>query len=198
LLGLGRFSLSLAGLDSASSFGNLGSNREMLFHFLTEVSLFPAIAALLLWANAPDKGQPLFWLAALAILMSFFPILLLEARRLPVDNPETHLELTMAGKAVELEFSGRDPALVKWGEMNKLLFLTALWSQGLFWLVGVEVASWWLALLLYAGLWLLTASGLAAWEWRTPKIRLGHIPTVARASLFFSLFAILLRLIPGG
>lgn len=198
LLGLGRFSLSLAGLDSASSFGNLGSNREMFLHFLTEMSLFSTIAALWLWANVPDKGQSVFWLATLAILISFFPVLLLEARRLPVDNPGTHLELTMAGKAVELEFSGRDLALVEWGEINKLLFLTALWNQGLLWLIGVEVAPWWLALLLYVALWLLTGFGFAFWEWRTPKIRLGHVPTVAQASLFFSLFALLLRLIPGG
>lgn len=208
LLGLGRFSLSLAGLDSASSFGNLGSSREMFFHFLTEISLFPAIAAFWLWVNVPLGKNPLdnlllymlLWLATPSILVTFFLVLLLEARRLPVDNPETHLELTMAGKAVELEFSGRDLALVEWGETNKLLFLLAWWSQWLFSLIFSKAGALSSVAipLLHLTLWLLAGAGLAFWEWGRAKLRLGWVPHVAQTSLVLSLFALLLRLIAGG
>ncbi len=224
LLGLGRFSLSMAGMDSASSFGHLGSSREMFFHFLTEISFFPALTAFWLWTNEPallpphiaatpfapttlwpwmiessiNRKKATFWLAAVAILLSFFPILLLEARRLPVGNPATHLELTMAGKAVEIEFSGRSLALVEWGEASKLLFLVALWSQWLIRLFGIYNVLGGLLFLFYPVVWLLAASGLAVWEWRSVKIRLGRVPSVAFHSLALSIFAILLRLISGG
>ena len=222
LLGLGRFSLSMAGMDSASSFGHLGSSREMFFHFLTEISFFPALTAFWLWTTEPslNKEEATFWLASVAILLSFFPILLLEARRLPIGNPTTHLELTMAGKAVELEFSGRSLALVEWGEASKLLFLVALWSQWFIRLFGnvlgellflVALWSQWfirlfgnvlggLLFLFYPVVWLLVASGLAFWERRSVKVkvRLGRVPSVVFPSLVLSISAILLRLISGG
>lgn len=197
LLGLGRFCLSLGGLDSATAFGHLGSSREMFFHFLTEISLFPVLVAFWLWINETNRSQAVFWLAAISILAAFFPILLLEARRLPVDNPETHLELTMAGKAVELEFSGRALALLEWGETSKLLFLTALWIRWLFGFGGFLGNSGWLLALLQITLWLLITCGLAFWEWGIPKFRLGKVPAVAQISLVLSLFAVILRLIPG-
>jgi len=199
LLGLARFTLSLAGLDSASSFGGLGSNREMFFHFLTEISFFAVILALWLWSNvgaaAPTQSNALLRIVALlAVILAFFPVILLEARRLPVDNLETHLELTMAGKAVGLEFSGRDLALVEWAETNKLFFMVALWSQLPLTLFEQAPRSVFLSLLL----WLLAGAFLAWWEQRTPKLRLGRVPSVAQMSLLLSLFAILVRLIPGG
>lgn len=202
LLGLARFTFSLAGLDSASAFGGLGSSREMFFHFLTEISLFALIAAMSLWSDGSVVGQAqaqpmsLFRFVALLVLVSaFFPVLLLEARRLPVDNPDTHLELTMAGKAVELEFSGRDLALIGWAESSKLFFLLVLWAQ--LWSALVGNAPGWLLLVRTLGL-PAGAVLLALWEWRTPKLRLGQVSSIAQGSLFLSLFAILLRLIPGG
>ena len=201
LLGLGRFILSLAGLDSGTSFGHLGSSREMFFHLLSEISFFSAITAFWLWRNVTPNGE-LFWLAAAAILFSYFFILVLETHRLPVGNPGTHLELTMAGKAVELEFSGRDLALVEWGETSKLLFLVALWSQwivqlGLIPFHGTPIMPGWLLFLFYISLWLLIAWGLACWEWRSVKMRLSQVPSFVLPSLALSLSAILLRLIQG-
>ena len=200
LLGLARFTLSLSGLDSASAFGGLGSNREMFFHFLTEISFFVLIVAFLLWSgNATGLTTmqigSLFRIAPpLTLTLAFFPALLLETRRLPLDNPGTHLELTMAGKAIELEFSGRDLALIEWAEMSKLLFMLSLLPNLLLSLLGHEE---WLFVTVPM-LWLLTGPLLAFWEWQRPKLRLGQIPSAAQTSLLFSLFAILLRLIPGG
>lgn len=201
LLGLARFALSLAGLDSASSFGGLGSNREMFFHFLTEICFFAIIAALSLWSEANIRQTParqiFYYVSLLALTIAFFPVLWLEARRLPVDNPETHLELTMAGKAVGLEFSGRDIALIEWAETNKLFFLLALWSQiPISLLSQTRALQGPLFLLIRVSWWLLVGTGLAFWERRTPKMRLGQVPSVAQTSLLLSLFAILLRVIP--
>ncbi len=205
LLGLARFMLSLAGLDSASSFGGLGSSREMFFHFLTEVSLFGIIAGIFILSGSAvfpynfaqqENVRLALIISTLFLFAAFFPALLLETRRIPVDNPETHLELTMAGKAVELEFSGRDLALIKWGEMSKLLFMIALWMQLLFLLVTLVVPNMPLAVMPL--LWLLSGSGLALWESKMPKMRLGQVPTVAQISLLFSLFAIIVWLFSGG
>lgn len=202
LLGLARFMLSLAGLDSASSFGGMGSSREMFFHFLTEISLFGVIAGIFFWSGGASLSQGLivldgnqklaFSISAVSLFIAFFPALLLETRRIPVDNLETHLELTMAGKAVELEFSGRDLALVEWGEMNKLLFMLALWMQLLSLLLLPNMV-----LTIMPLFWLLSGVGLALWESKIPKIRLGQVPSVAQISLLFSLFAIVIRLFSG-
>jgi len=198
LLGLARFMLSLAGLDSASPFGGLGSSREMFFHFLTEISLFAVIAGIFILSGSAvlpygfepqEKEKLAFVISAVFLFTAFFPALLLETRRIPVDNPETHLELTMAGKAVELEFSGRDLALIEWGEMNKLLFMIALWIQLLVFLPIPNIP-----LMMMPLCWLLSGIGLAQWESKTPKMRLGQIPIVAQISLLFSMFAIIIWL----
>lgn len=205
LLGLARFMLSLAGLDSASSFGGLGSNREMLFHFLTEISLFGIIIAISIWngsayilqnlTNLQTNESLTFGISAISILIAFFPAFLLETRRIPVDNLGTHLELTMAGKAVELEFSGRDLALIEWGEMNKLLFMIALWAQIFIWFISLFIPN--IPFAIVPLIWLLAGVGLALWEVKTPKMRLGQIFTVAQISLLFSMFAIVVRLFSG-
>ncbi len=201
LLGLARFTLSLAGLDSASSFGGLGSSREMFFHFLTEISLFGVIAGVFILSGSAvlpynfesqENGNLAFIISTLLLFAAFFPVLILETRRIPVDNPETHLELTMAGKAVELEFSGRDMALIEWGEMSKLLFMIALWMQLL---VSLLIPNMTLAIMPL--LWLVSGVGLALWESKIPKMRLGQVPTVAQISLLFSLFAIIVQFFNG-
>lgn len=206
LLGLARFMLSLAGLDSASSFGGLGGSREMFFHFLTEISLFSIIAgvfvlsgsaSVILWDLHPPAEKILpTSLSLFSLFIAFFPVLLLETRRIPVDNPETHLELTMAGKAVELEFSGRDLALIEWGEMNKLIFMLILWIQ-LFIQILTQFAE--TSKMLPVTTLLLLPAGvfLSWWETRMPKIRLGQVPVMAQISLLFSLFAIVVWLFAG-
>jgi len=200
LLGLARFMLSLAGLDSASSFGGLGSSREMFFHFLTEISLFSVIAGIFVLSGSAvlhdfkhqENQDLIFGISIATLFIAFFPALLLETRRIPVDNPETHLELTMAGKAVELEFSGRDLALIEWGEMNKLVFMLALWMQLLI-LLPIPNAP----LVIMPLLWLLAGAGLALWESKIPKMRLGQVSRVAQISLLLSLFAIVIHLFGG-
>src|SRR5207244_4365849 len=121
---LGTFFLALAGLDVASAFGGMGSSREVAVAALAEPTVIVAIFALAMRAGTIDLAGIVERLgrdASLAMnpghLLAFaalFIVMLAETGRLPVDNPATHLELTMIHEAMVLEYSGRYLALVEW------------------------------------------------------------------------------------
>jgi len=138
LLALGTFFLMLAGLDAGSAFGGMGSSREAIVASLTEPAMILSIFAIaltkgstnlstivhktaLLEGIVTDPSPYLMALAALSI------VAIAETGRVPVDNPATHLELTMIHEAMILEYSGRYLALVEWAAGLKLLvFLTLI------------------------------------------------------------------------
>ncbi|HJT20281.1 MAG TPA: NADH-quinone oxidoreductase subunit H [Nitrospira sp.] len=138
LFALGTFFLILAGLDAGSAFGGMGSSREAIVASLTEPAMIMSIFAIalttgstnlstivhktaLLEGVATDPSPHLMALAAL------FIVALAETGRVPVDNPATHLELTMIHEAMVLEYSGRHLALIEWASAMKLLvFLTLI------------------------------------------------------------------------
>jgi formate hydrogenlyase subunit 4 len=138
LFALGTFFLMLAGLDAGSAFGGMGSSREAIVASLTEPAMILSIFAIaltkgstnlsaivhktaLLEGIVTDPSPYLMALAALSIVG------LAETGRVPVDNPATHLELTMIHEAMILEYSGRYLALVEWAAGLKLLvFLTLI------------------------------------------------------------------------
>ena len=140
LLALGRFALATAALDTGSPFGGMGASREMTVGALAEPALMLALFTAGLSAGTLNLGElvrrtaergtsihPSELLAAAAL----FIVLLAEAGRVPVDNPATHLELTMIHEAMVLEYSGADLALVEWASaVKELLFMTLL--AGLF------------------------------------------------------------------
>ena len=110
---LGTFFLALAGLDAGSAFGGMGSSREVAIAALAEPTVIVAVFALALRANSIDLGRIVErfggepWLANPAHLLAFaalFIVMLAETGRLPVDNPATHLELTMIHEAMVLEY----------------------------------------------------------------------------------------------
>ncbi len=127
---LGTFFLALAGLDAGSAFGGMGSSREVAVAALAEPTVIVAVFALALRADTIDLGRIVErfggepWLAAnpahLLAFAAFFIVMLAETGRLPVDNPATHLELTMIHEAMVLEYSGRYLALVEWASAMKL------------------------------------------------------------------------------
>ena len=141
LLGLARFMLSLAGLDVGAGFGGLGASREMFLHFLTEIGLALLVVALAIRWGTTDLAivfskhwglgpLTLFAEPELVLLgMAMFLMILFEAERIPIDNPATHLELTMSQRAITLEFAGRDLALVEWAEAIKLAALLTIAGQ---------------------------------------------------------------------
>ena len=135
LFALGRFFTMLAGLDVASSFGGLGSSREMMISALLEPALFLSIFVVaityggtnlstLIGASSNSSFLPHPQIIFAAIGM--FIILLGETGRLPFDNPATHLELTMVHEAMILEYSGKSLALMEWSQSIKQIILFTL------------------------------------------------------------------------
>jgi len=129
ILSLGRFFLALAGLDSGSSFGGMGSSREMFISSFVEPAVILIFFAISFCSGSTHIGAmgagsyKLSWLvAALALLL----VTLAETSRIPVDNQETHLELTMVHEAMVLEYSGRSLALLELASYVKQLVFFSL------------------------------------------------------------------------
>jgi formate hydrogenlyase subunit 4 len=136
LLALGRFFLALGGLDTGSSFGGLGSSREMTVSAIAEPAMMLAIFTVAVGANSTNLSE----MAKIAVTESWrflapsqmlafaalFIVLIAETGRIPVDNPATHLELTMIHEAMVLEYSGPYLALMEWGASIKQLVLMTL------------------------------------------------------------------------
>src|SRR5213592_1609611 len=146
LLALGRFFLALGGLDPGSAFGGMGSSREMTISAIAEPAMMLSIFTVAITAGSTDLSQIVRasqgpgWKfldpsRALAFTAMFI-VLLAETGRIPVDNPATHLELTMIHEAMLLEYSGRYLALMEWGASIKQLVLMALLAN-IFFPVGL-------------------------------------------------------------
>ena len=138
LLALGTFFLILAGLDAGSAFGGMGSSREAIVASLTEPAMILSIFAIALTAGSTNLNTIVHKTALLQgivtdpsphlmALAALFIVAIAETGRVPVDNPATHLELTMIHEAMILEYSGRYLALVEWAAGLKLVvFLTLI------------------------------------------------------------------------
>ncbi len=140
LMALARFTFSLAGLDTAAPFGALGGSREMFLHLQTEIGMAFFIAAVALNRGILDLvdlsaaqrqlGAQLWFKPDLVLLaIALAVISLYEAGRVPVDNPTTELELTMAHEAIAGEYAGRDLALIRWANAIKSTFLLILFTD---------------------------------------------------------------------
>jgi formate hydrogenlyase subunit 4 len=201
---LGTFFLALAGLDAGSAFGGMGSSREVALAALAEPTIMVAILALALRAETTNLGgiverfarDPL--LAAnpghLLAFSALFIVMLAETGRLPVDNPATHLELTMIHEAMVLEYSGHYLALVEWAAAMKLfLFMTLLANLFVPW--GMPAAAAPLTILL--GLIVLAVKlavltvGLALLETTVAKLRLFRVPELLAGSFALALLSVL-------
>ena len=134
LFAIARFFTALAGMDIGTSFGGMGSSREMTIASLAEPAMLMAIFAVSLackstslsqMALVVSQGYSILRPSLAFALLAFILIALTETGRVPVDNPATHLELTMIHEAMILEYSGRHLALLEWAKMMKLyLFIT--------------------------------------------------------------------------
>lgn len=203
LLLLGTFFLALSGLDPGSSFGGMGSSRGMTVAALAEPTIAVAIFALASGAGSTNLGQiasriiqspsaaltPGHALAFAAI----FIVMLAETGRLPVDNPSTHLELTMIHEAMVLEYSGRYLALLEWASALKLLAFFCLLAN-LFapWGIATTTRPPAIAIALGALLLklLLLCSAVAVIETRVAKLRLFRVPELLSTSFVLALLAV--------
>lgn len=200
---LGTFFLALAGLDAGSGFGGMGSSREMAVAALAEPTVMIAIFAIALRVGNTELNEivrrgatdSLLLLSPghLLAFLAFFIVALAETGRLPVDNPATHLELTMIHEAMVLEYSGRHLALIEWAAGMKLLIFLALLSNLFFpWGVALTVTPFavvvaLLALLLKVGV---LAIGIAMLETAVAKLRLFRLPALLSGSFALALLAV--------
>jgi formate hydrogenlyase subunit 4 len=200
---LGMFFLALAGLDAGSAFGGMGSSREVALAAFAEPTVLIAIFGIALRAGTTSldgiitrfAAEPLLMLNAghLLAFFAFFIVALAENGRLPVDNPATHLELTMIHEAMILEYSGPLLALVEWAAGMKLfLFLTLL--SNLFFPWGVARAHTPIALVTaFAALAVklaLFAAAIALVETAVAKLRLFRVPELLAGSFTVALLAV--------
>ena len=197
LFGLARFATVLSALDTGSSFEGMGSAREVTFAALAEPALFLGFAALARSSGSLSLSgmlaSPGFAISRatgplILVLAGWMIVFLVENCRIPVDDPNTHLELTMIHEVMVLDHSGRPLALVLYGASLKLLVLGALIVGPLLprtshpWL---DWAGFYAAIALLAG-------GVGLLESSTARLRLNKIPQFLVASLLATAFAFFL------
>jgi len=203
VLALGRFFMALGGLDPATTFGGMGSSREMTIAALAEPAMMLAIFTVATMAGSTNLGQIVLagqepgWKFldaphALAFAAMFI-VLLAETGRIPVDNPTTHLELTMIHEAMVLEYSGRSLAFVEWGAAIKQLVLMALLANlfvplGL--APGVTLASFGAGLAFLTAKLLILAGSVVLVEFTNSKLRLFRVPDLLSAAFMLGTLAL--------
>lgn len=208
LLATARFALALAGLDIGTSFGGIGSSREMLIAAVAEPVILMLIFSLALVAGStrlsdialfvqsPELGLRISLLLA---FVGFAMIAIAENGRIPIDNPGTHLELTMVHEAMVLEYSGRHLALIEYASCLKLLLYISLISAVFVpWGIvpaGADLLHLGKAVLVYLGKLVAGAFLLGLFEVTTAKMRVFRTPQFIGAALMLGLLAALLQLV---
>lgn len=209
LFALARVFISLAAMDIGTSFGTLGARREMLIGFLAE----PALLMVLFTASLISKSTSLTTIVdtlahqefaiypSLAFAgVAFTMVSLAENARVPVDNPATHLELTMIHEALILEYSGRHLALLEWAASLKLFAYSCI-GLALFFPWGVADGSEPAALLLaLPTLVLKLAIGgvlLAGLETLSAKMRIFRVPEFLATAFMLAVIGLLVRILLG-
>jgi formate hydrogenlyase subunit 4 len=210
LLAIARVFMSLAAMDIGTAFGTLGARREMMVGFLAEpallmiifvASLLSATTALPLISERLAVQAPALYPSLAFTAVAFTMVLLAENARIPVDNPATHLELTMIHEAMLLEYSARHLALMEWAAALKLfnyscigfaLFVpwgASLGDAGLASLaVSIPVLA---AKLAFAGVW------LALLETVSAKLRVFRAPEFMATAFMFAVLGLLVHLLLG-
>jgi formate hydrogenlyase subunit 4 len=207
LFALARVFISLAAMDIGTSFGSLGARREMLIGFLAEPALLMVLFSASLISRSTSLTTVVETLAhrelaiypALAFAaVSFIMVTLAENARVPVDNPATHLELTMIHEAMILEYSGRHLALIEWAASLKLFAYSCI-GIALFFPWGVAEAHAPLALLLALPVLVVKLAaggiGLALLETLAAKMRIFRVPEFLAAAFLLAVIGMLVHLL---
>jgi formate hydrogenlyase subunit 4 len=205
LLAIGTFFLILAGLDAGSPFGGMGSSREAIVASLAEPAMIMAIFAIALTAGSTNLSTIVHKTALLEgvvtdpsshlmALAAIFIVTIAETGRVPVDNPATHLELTMIHEAMVLEYSGRYLALIEWAASIKLLvFLTLIANVFAPWGIATSVTPATLSIGL--GVYVVKVAGLAVLigtiECMFAKLRLFRVTDLLGVAFILALLGLL-------
>jgi formate hydrogenlyase subunit 4 len=204
LLALGRFFLALGGLDAGTPFGGLGSSREMTISAIAEPALMLAVFTVALGAGSTNLsvmaqaavGQSWRFLAPSQMLAfaALFIVLIAETGRIPVDNPSTHLELTMIHEAMILEYSGPYLALIEWSAWMKQLILMTL-LMNVFFPYGLSAdgsaAAVAVSIVLFLSKLALLAVAVVVVETVNAKLRLFRVPELLAVAFVLSALALI-------
>jgi formate hydrogenlyase subunit 4 len=210
LLGSARFFLALAGLDVGTSFGGIGSSREVMIASLAEPAMLMIMFTLALIAGSTQLSTMAAYMASgdaglrvslgLALL-SLIMVAIAENARIPIDNPATHLELTMVHEAMVLEYSGRHLALIDLAsELKLLLYISVIGCLFVPWgLAEPHAGAAAVAIGITAYVAKLATGGflLAIFETSIAKMRVFRVPEFLGAALMLALLATLLRFVSG-
>jgi formate hydrogenlyase subunit 4 len=201
LLGLGRFFTASAALDTGSAFEGMGAAREVTFACLAEPALFLGLLVLaklsgsLTLAGMLGGSLGSHWLTAGAslalVLLSWFIVLLVENSRIPFDDPNTHLELTMIHEVMVLDHSGPAFGLILYGAALKLFIFGALLVRLA---LPVATGSPWLDWPIFVGGMLGVAVVIGVVESTMARLRLTHVPVLLVAACLLSAFGVILLL----
>ncbi len=202
LFAAGRIFIALAGLDTGSAFGGMGSSREMLVSALVEPALFLTIITVSARAGVASSNvssiynyvlnntEAAFNPINILLFSSMFMVLIAESSRIPVDDPSTHLELTMVHEAMVLEYSGRHLAFVELGtHIKQLVFMTFM--ANILVPIGFNVENFFLALGIYLLKILVITILVGIVEINTVKLRLYSIPNFAAIAFIISVLGFL-------
>lgn len=189
LFALGRFFMAISSMDAATAFGGMGGSREVyIAAFVEPVIMLGILSNMLHTGSTSLLGMTLnpnevnMTVAGVLTGLAFFLVLLAENGRIPVDNPDTHLELTMVHECMTLEYSGRLLSLIHWASQLKLLVFLIVFSM-LYMPLNIPLVA----------KVLLGAAGVAVVETLNNKMRLFKVRIYLAAAGIMMLLAVVAR-----
>lgn len=200
LLALGRFTLVLAALDTGSSFEGMGASRDTAFASVVEPGLFISLAALgiiahdfslsaMLGETAVQAADVTRAPSVVMVAISLFVLALAECSRVPVDDPATHLELTMVHEVMVLDHSGPDLAMILYANALKLAVFAAIILS-----VLIPGPGGWMGLLVLLGSFVATGIAIGVVESVMARLRLSRVPLYIAGGSALALFGLILLL----
>ncbi|MHB8172938.1 MAG: respiratory chain complex I subunit 1 family protein [Nitrospirota bacterium] len=210
-LALGRFFMALAGLDAGTAFGGEGASREMTVAILVEPSMMLAIFTAAVASGSTNlaiiarSGSVFYSPAHVLALAAFLVAVIAETGRIPVDNPDTHLELTMIHEGMLLEYSGKYLALMEWAHYMKQMLLFTLAADLFFPYgmagAGLPAAGSGFGVMAAFGYWavkmLVLCFGMAFAESTRAKMRFFQLPSLLGAAFVLSALSIITFVMTG-
>jgi len=210
LLALARLFIALAGMDIGTAFGTLGARREMMVGFLAEPALLMVLFTASLISHSTSLATIVETLAHREFVIypsmafagvAFTMVSLAENARIPIDNPATHLELTMIHEAMILEYSGRHLAMLEWAASLKL-FVYSCMGLALFFPFGVASGGDWLGLVLALPTLIAKlafgGAALALIETMSAKMRIFRAPEFLGTAFLLAVLALLVHVLLEG
>jgi len=206
IFALGRFFMALAGLDAGTAFGGEGSSREMTVAILVEPMMMLSIFTAAISAGSTniikiaETHSMLYTPSHILALSAFIVAVIAETGRIPVDNPDTHLELTMIHEGMVLEYSGKYLALMEWAHYMKQMLLFTI-AAGIFFPLGISNNTEISGLALSSGVYFLKilfmAFLMALVESTRAKMRFFQLPSLLGGAFVLALLSLLTFIMMG-